>query len=229
TSGRRARYRSRSRRRRARPSERPRRRTRLASDATAGTDRRRTALPTPAPRRIRRAACGCAAPRQGKLARGAATGVPAERAARRDGSSLLLRVPILLAGVAAGDRVQHLRVARLLEILERLAAHMRVDVQVRRADHRAELLEHEEDHAVLDHCAPITAPHHVALLVREPRFLERRFLILEKTLALLGYHEVVQEAIQAIRANARVERERIGAFELLDAGELAIDPIEIGL
>jgi hypothetical protein len=48
------------------------------------------------------------------------------------------------------------RVARALEaFFERLAAHRGVDVQVRDADHRAQLLEHEEDRAVVDQPAPV--------------------------------------------------------------------------
>ena len=79
---------------------------------------------------------------------------------------LRVLVPRERAGVLAGHRVERTwRVARLLELLERLAAHGRVDVQVRHADHCAELFQHEEDHAVVDHAAPVAAAHQVALLV----------------------------------------------------------------
>ena len=44
----------------------------------------------------------------------------------------------------------------------RLPAHRRVDVQVRYADHRTELLEHEEADAVVDQASPVEAPHEIA-------------------------------------------------------------------
>src|SRR5262249_51729680 len=77
-------------------------------------------------------------------------------------------VPVFLAFVLTRDRVEHLRVACLLEIFQRLTAHGCVDVQVGRADDGAELFQEEENHAVLNERTPIASANHVALFGGEP-------------------------------------------------------------
>src|SRR5690606_24643398 len=59
--------------------------------------------------------------------------------------------------------------------------------------------------------------------LREPGLLEQRLRVLEELLAERGLDEPVQELVQAIGLDAAVERERIRALELLDAGELLAD------
>src|SRR5690606_13587046 len=202
--------------------------TRADRAAAAGADSGRTPRSSKAARRTRRASAGCGERRRETPSRAAATAGRAERATAAWPSGLRPRpIPVLLALVGACHRVEHLGVPGLLELLERLAAHRRVDVQVRRADDGTELLEHEEEHAVMDHRAPVAAAHHVALRFREARLLERPLRILEKELALLRNDQIVQEAIQPIRANGRLDRERIRPFELLYARELTVDSLEI--
>src|SRR5665213_4387487 len=71
----------------------------------------------------------------------------------------------LVVGLFPADGVEHLGVAGLLELVQRLAAHSGIDVQVGDAGHRRQLLQHEEDRAILHHGAPVAAADHVALLV----------------------------------------------------------------
>src|ERR1700722_9131410 len=70
--------------------------------------------------------------------------------------------PASLPGHLGGGRIHYLCVARLLKRFQRLAAHRRVDVQVRDADDRAELLEHKETGAVVDERSPVPAFNHGA-------------------------------------------------------------------
>src|SRR6478735_2781838 len=77
------------------------------------------------------------------------------------------RVPAEIGRAFACDRVQRARcVARTLESFERFPAHRRVDVQVRYTRHRAELLQHEEDDAVMHQAAPVAPTDQVALFIR---------------------------------------------------------------
>ena len=63
--------------------------------------------------------------------------------------------------VRAGHGVEHRVLARLLKLLERFAAHGSIDVLIRRADRRAELLQNEEDDAVANQGGPIEPSQHV--------------------------------------------------------------------
>src|SRR5438105_674908 len=93
-------------------------------------------------------------------------------------TTYLFLVPAQIAGrLFAGNRVGDLRVARLLEFLERLAAHRGVDVQVADADDGAELLEHEEDDAVVNHPAPVALSDQILFFVGQAGVGERRFRI----------------------------------------------------
>src|SRR5438270_758183 len=76
--------------------------------------------------------------------------------------------------------VEHLGVARLLELLEGLTAHRGIDVQIGNAEHRGQLLQQKEDHPVVDERAPVAPPHQVALLRGELRLLEHRLRIGEE-------------------------------------------------
>ena len=126
--------------------------------------------------------------------------------------------------IGAGDRVQRAgRVARLLEVLERLAPHRGIDVQVGDPDHGAELLQHEEARAVVDQRAPVATPDHVAFLRRQPRFAHRARLVREEPLAMRRLDHRVQELVQPVALDAARQREGIGALQLLRAGELAAD------
>src|SRR5215471_16445333 len=62
-------------------------------------------------------------------------------------------VPLRLAFITACHGVQNLGIPGLLEILEGLSAHCRIDVRVRRSDDGAQFFQHEEDDAVMDHSA----------------------------------------------------------------------------
>src|SRR5215510_5316261 len=74
----------------------------------------------------------------------------------------------------AGDRVEHLGVAGLLELLQGLPAHRRIDVQIRGAHHRGQLLEEKEDHTVMDERAPVAPAYQIALLGGKPCLSEHR-------------------------------------------------------
>src|SRR4051794_40680267 len=56
----------------------------------------------------------------------------------------------LVVRFLAADGVDHGGVPGLLELVQALAAHGRIDVEVGDADDRSHLLEHEEDRPVLD-------------------------------------------------------------------------------
>ena len=116
---------------------------------------------------------------------------------------------------------EHLRIPRLLEVLERLTAHRGVDVQVADADDGAELFEHEEDDAVVDHGAPVAAADEILFFFGQSGFLEGRFRIRLELVAMIRIHHVVQEFIQAVRFHAPLECEGIRARNLLGALELA--------
>src|SRR6185503_2112435 len=75
------------------------------------------------------------------------------------------------------NRIEDLCVACPLEFLERLSTHVRIDVQIRHADHGGQLFEHEEDRAILHERAPVAAADHVALLLRQVPRLEQRLRI----------------------------------------------------
>jgi hypothetical protein len=75
--------------------------------------------------------------------------------------------------VAPRDGIQRSgSVPRLSELIERLAAHGGVDVQVRGANDGPELLEHEEADTVVDYAAPVQRANQVAFLERETGFIE---------------------------------------------------------
>src|SRR5882757_8617749 len=85
-------------------------------------------------------------------------------------------VPGERACVLAGYRVQRAgRVASALKLLQCLAAHRRVDMQIRNTDDCTHLLEHEEDRAVVDQAAPVAAPNQVALDFAQTGTLEFPF------------------------------------------------------
>src|SRR6476469_6076011 len=80
-----------------------------------------------------------------------------------------LRVPAEVSGAFARYRIQRAwRIARALERLERFAAHRGIDVQVRHAADRPELLQHEEDDAVVHQAAPVAPADQVALFLGQP-------------------------------------------------------------
>src|SRR6185312_2326724 len=110
---------------------------------------------------------------------------------------------------AGTRRVQNLRVAALLELFERFAAHRGVDVQVRDADHRAQLFQHEEADAVMDHLLPRTAPNHVALVLAQLRGGEYGLGIGQERRAVGRYDQLVQKLVDAVGFDAALERERI--------------------
>ncbi len=97
-------------------------------------------------------------------------------------------------------------------------------MQVRHAHHRGELLQHEEDRAVLHQRAPVAAADHVALLLGEVVVGEGLLRVIHHHRPVLGDHQVVQELVQPIVADAALEVEGIGAFELFDALELVVGP-----
>ncbi len=91
------------------------------------------------------------------------------------------------------------------------AAHRGVDVQVRHAHDGAELLQHEENDAVVDHAAPVAPAHEIALFRRKARLLERGLRIDQEARAMHGLDQPVQEFVQPIRLDASREVERIRA------------------
>src|SRR6266705_3857225 len=94
-------------------------------------------------------------------------------------------VPAKLAGLFARDRVQRARsIAGALEGFERFATHRGVDVEVRHAGHRTELLEHEEDGAVVHQASPVASTDQVSLLFREAARLEACFRIAKERLSM---------------------------------------------
>src|SRR5437762_9555618 len=96
-----------------------------------------------------------------------------------------LLVPAQISGPFARHGVKRARsVARSLERLERLAAHRGIDVQVRRPGDRAELLEHEEDHAVVHQGAPIASANQVSLFFGQPGSLETHLRIAKERLSM---------------------------------------------
>ncbi|MNL49349.1 hypothetical protein D3C87_1722760 [compost metagenome] len=90
-------------------------------------------------------------------------------------------------------------------------------MEVRDPADGAELLQQEEDHAVVDHAAPVAPGDEVALLGGEVGFVERGRRIGPETLAERRQHQLVQVAVDAVGAHAGFQRERVGAFQLLDA------------
>src|SRR5689334_20775267 len=78
------------------------------------------------------------------------------------------RVPPQVAGAFACHRVQRAgRIAGALERFERLAAHRRIDVEIRHAADGAELLEHEKDDAVVDQAAPVAPADQVLFFLAQ--------------------------------------------------------------
>src|ERR1700722_16810691 len=89
--------------------------------------------------------------------------------------------------------VQNLRIASLLEILQGLAAHGGVDMQIGGAQDRPEFLEQEEDHSVVDEGTPVALAQHVALFGRELRFFEQYFGFGEEACAHLRLNQLMQK------------------------------------
>src|SRR5689334_17781989 len=139
---------------------------------------------------------------------------PASRAGRL--------VPAEIAGVFARDGVERAGcIAGALEGFERFASHRGVDVEVRYARHGAELLEHEEDDAVMHEAAPVASSNQVAFFAAEPRRFEARLGIAQESFAMARLDHPVQVVVDPERLHAALERERVGAVEPFYAGELA--------
>src|SRR5262245_43963447 len=113
-------------------------------------------------------------------------------------------------------------VAGLEELLESLAAEGRDHLGVGNAAHASELLEAEQARAVADQRRPVDLTHHAPLLGAETRLLERRLRVLLEQLALLRLRQPVEEAIEAQRPAAPLQREEIRSFELLDSCQLRV-------
>src|SRR5688572_2844163 len=130
--------------------------------------------------------------------------------------------------VGAGHRIQRARsVARLLELGKRLAPHRRVDVEIGDANHGAELFEHEEADAVMDHAAPIEPAHELALFGREVRLIEEGVRRGPELSAPGRFGQPVQKLVESITLDAARQRERIRTRDLFDAGELMVEMLEI--
>src|SRR3569833_2971180 len=130
------------------------------------------------------------------------------RRTERQQRARLLR---FLAPHAVSDR----GVAGLLEVLDAHALERGVDVDVANAGHRAELLQHEEDHPVMDHPDPVAAADQVALLVAEVGRGERALLVLTECLAHRRIGQRMKEVVDPEALDRTFDGERIGAFELL--------------
>src|ERR1700721_411045 len=84
----------------------------------------------------------------------------------------LSTIPIKLSCRLARYRIQRAgRIPGALKRFQRFPAHRGVDVQIRYSGHGAELLEHEEDHAVMQQ-APVTPADEVTLLFAQTGGLE---------------------------------------------------------
>src|SRR5438067_1770849 len=122
----------------------------------------------------------------------------------------------------ARDSARFRHAPRLHEILERFAAHLRVDLEVRHAHHAREFFEHKEIHAIAHESQPVAARHEVAFLLVETGAAECLVGIVQEQLAMLGPREIPEEPVEPQRTNARSQVERIGALDPLDAFELGI-------
>src|SRR5260370_2817916 len=103
-----------------------------------------------------------------------------------------------LASLLSGYRVDDLSVAGLQEVLQRLTAHRRVNVQVGDAGDGGELLQHEEDRAVVDQAPPVAAADEVTLLIGQVRLGERGLLIGEEPGAVRGLAHRVQVLVEPV-------------------------------
>src|SRR5438477_3456776 len=139
-------------------------------------------------------------------------------------------VPVEIAGPFARYRVQRARsIAGALKGLERFATHGGIDVEVRHGGNGAKLLEHEEDGAVVHQAAPVASPNQVSLFFGQPSSLETCFRIAKERLSVTRLDHPVQVVVDAERFYAALERERVGAFEPLDAGELTCHVASVAL
>src|SRR5450830_855313 len=123
-------------------------------------------------------------------------------------------VPAQGLAVLAGHRVQGAGgIARLLEVFERLAPHGGIDVQVGHPDHRAQFLQHEEDHAVMDQAAPVALAHQGAFLVAQAGLLKCDLGVGQEGLAVRRHDQPMQKAVQAVGLDAAGQVEGVGAAQ----------------
>jgi len=133
-------------------------------------------------------------------------------------------------GLASGYGVHRSgRVAGLLKLTQRLAAHRGVDVQVRLADDRGQLLEEEEDDAVVEEASPVTPEDQVALQIGEVVLPHEARLVGAEPRAEGRIDETVEELAHPVALDAPLEREGIGALEGLEPAGLVRDPRAVAL
>src|SRR6185312_13361974 len=89
-------------------------------------------------------------------------------------------------GVATRHGVFDRCVAGLEKLIERLAAHGGVNVQIGNAEDRAEFLQAEKNRPIMDQPLPIAPAQQVALRLGEARFLECTLRIAEESLPVRG-------------------------------------------
>ena len=102
-------------------------------------------------------------------------------------------------------------------------------MQVRHARHRAELLEHEEDDAVVQQAAPVAPANQVPLFVGQSGRLEARLGIGHEGFPMRRLDHAVQVVVDPIGPHGDFDRERIRAFELLDIRQLNRHPLPVTL
>src|SRR5262245_33250097 len=100
-------------------------------------------------------------------------------------------------------------------------------MQVRYADDGTELLQHEEADAVMNHAAPIQRPYEVPFFSLEAGGFKQRLTIPAELLAPGRVDEAVEKLVQPVTLHASLEREWIGTGQLLDAGELVGDVLQV--
>ncbi len=72
----------------------------------------------------------------------------------------------------------------------------------------------------MDHADPVAAADQLLLLVAEIGFGEQPLWIFDETLAEVRFDQPMQEMVDAETLDRAVDGEGIGAFNLLDAGQL---------
>src|SRR4051812_18140932 len=119
------------------------------------------------------------------------------------GRNLTLLIPSQPVSFVSGYRVQSTRsIASLLKLFECLTAHCGVDVQIRDAYYRSQLLEHEEDDSVMNHRAPVPSPDNIAFLWSQSGVFKCCFRIRHKPPAMSRIRHSVEELVQTVRSYA---------------------------
>jgi hypothetical protein len=114
--------------------------------------------------------------------------------------------------VTTGDGILHADIAGLLEFLQRLAAHLCIDLRIGRTNNRCHFLQAKEDDSIMYETDPVPVVDQPAFLGRQPEFLVQLGGIVQKAITVCRFHQPVQEIVQPVGPMARFQCERVRAL-----------------